>query len=99
MNGPDIDACIQEPLCAKVAMARQVQLPGIAEVAEPPAGAALWSGGLSSLMAKAGRGHLADRLSFWRLSRTYAATLGAASRRCAHSSNSCRRFSKKSMRR
>ena len=52
MNGPGIDLCIQElePLCAKVAMARQVQLPGLAEVAPPPAGAALWSSGYARLL-------------------------------------------------
>ncbi|TIM41239.1 MAG: hypothetical protein E5Y55_25590 [Mesorhizobium sp.] len=52
MNGPHIDACIQalEPLCAKVAMARQAQLPGLAEVAKPPAGTALWSGGYARLL-------------------------------------------------
>jgi hypothetical protein len=52
MNGPDINACIQqlEPLCTKVAMARQPQLPRLAQVAEPPAGAALWSGGYARLL-------------------------------------------------
>ncbi len=52
MNGPDIEACIQalEPLCAKVAMERQAQLPRLAKVAEPPAGAALWSGGYARLL-------------------------------------------------
>ncbi|NEK04265.1 hypothetical protein GR239_27415 [Rhizobium leguminosarum] len=52
MNGPAIDVCIQalEPLCVKVAMSRQVQLPSLADVVQPPAGATLWSSGYARLL-------------------------------------------------
>lgn len=51
-NPPNIDACAEalERLCVRVAMARQAQLPRLAEVAEPPAGAALWSSNYAQLL-------------------------------------------------
>lgn len=52
INPPDIGACTQalEQLCTRVAMARQAQLPRLADVAEPPAGAALWSSNYAQLL-------------------------------------------------
>lgn len=49
---PNIAACAEalEQLCARVAMARQTELPRLADVAEPPAGAALWSSSYAQLL-------------------------------------------------
>lgn len=51
-NPPDIGACVEalELLCTRVAMAREAQLPGLAQVAEVPAGAALWSSSYAKLL-------------------------------------------------
>ncbi|MCY1669588.1 hypothetical protein OVA07_00995 [Novosphingobium sp. SL115] len=48
----DIAACADalEHLCARVAMARQTELPRLADVAEPPSGAALWSSNYAQLV-------------------------------------------------
>ncbi len=48
----DIGVCTQalEILCARVAMVRQPQLPRMADVAEPPVGAVLWSSSYAQLL-------------------------------------------------
>lgn len=48
----NIAACADalEQLCARVVMARQAELPRLADVAEPPAGAALWSSDYAQLL-------------------------------------------------
>ncbi|MGE0665751.1 MAG: hypothetical protein AB7O49_04245 [Sphingomonadales bacterium] len=52
MSAPDIFTCVEaiETLCTRVAMSRQMQLPDLTEVAEPPVGAVLWSGSYARLL-------------------------------------------------
>jgi len=52
MSAPDYTACVEaiELLCARVAMSRQPQLPSLANVAELPAGTALWSSTYARLL-------------------------------------------------